>query len=345
MYEVERAERARAASPMMPSLPDPVTVVDGLTDRNHNNSIKTILEQAEADLTACKTILEQAEASLTISQDNRPQCVVTDDRVSMVGEIVKRHKIGIMKSKICPDSDKENKDTLSAEADLAACQTILHQAEASLTIPQDNRAECVETDDRVREVGEILKRNKIRTLRHKDDLDNAKENKDTLSSEADLAACRTIPHQAGVTLTAHADDPGESVPSGISVPSVREVTEIINRHHTRVLGGRDILNMDEEERDRLSEEVRDALMKDLDAMGREARDAGWWDSVAEVLEEVDFRYGICLLYHDIWLCHSPSSNNCVRSSGSNCTNLQRRVMDYYYPTLSQRHCGWTSNLD
>ena len=290
VYELERAERTRAGSPMMPSLPDPVTAVDGLTDRNHNNSIKTILEQAEADLTACKTILEQAEASLIISQDNRPECVVTDDRVSEVGEIVKRHKIRITRSKVGQDNDEENKDTLSAEADLAACQTILHQAEASLTISQDNRAECVITDDRESEVGEIVKRHKIRTLTGKDGLDDDEENKDMPSAKADLAACRTILHQAEATLTAgHADDPRESVPSAITVPSVREVTEIINRHHTRVLGGRDILNMDEEERDRLSEEVRDALMKDLDTMGRGARDARWWDSVAEVLEEVDFR--------------------------------------------------------
>ena len=52
----------------------------------------------------------------------------------------------------------------------------------------------------------------------------------------------------------------------------------------------DILNMDEEEKDRLSGAVRDALMRDLETMGREAGSdpAVWWEGVAEVLEAVDF---------------------------------------------------------
>ena len=82
---------------------------------------------------------------------------------------------------------------------------------------------------------------------------------------------------------------GNNSSKGNNVPSSREVSEIINRHQARILGGRDITNMDEQEKDELSDAVRDALMRDLDCMGRGSSDlAKFWEGVTEVLDGIDF---------------------------------------------------------
>merc|ERR1712117_683579 len=82
---------------------------------------------------------------------------------------------------------------------------------------------------------------------------------------------------------------GNNSSKGNNVPSSREVSEIINRHQARILGGRDITNMDEQEKDKLSDAVRDALMGDLDCMGRGSSDlAKFWEGVTEVLDGIDF---------------------------------------------------------
>ena len=229
VYDVERAERARPQPPSLPPLPDPAKVSMS-TDSNHNtNSIKTILEQAEADLTVCKTILEQAEATLTTS-----------------GDIVH-----------CPSAE-------------------------TVIVTTRNR----QNEPRRRTKPEPPKPPKRTSSRGQ----NVDLKADSLSAEADLATCATILEQAEATLTANREASTNNINSNTnSVPSAREVSEIINRHHSRILCGRDILNMDEEEKDRLSGAVRDALMRDLDSMGRGTGDpARWWEGVAEVLEAVDF---------------------------------------------------------
>merc|ERR1712117_945205 len=82
---------------------------------------------------------------------------------------------------------------------------------------------------------------------------------------------------------------GNNSSKGNNVPSSIEVSEIINRHQARILGGRDITNMDEQEKDKLSDAVRDALMGDPDCMGRGSSDlAKFWEGVTEVLDGIDF---------------------------------------------------------
>ena len=94
---------------------------------------------------------------------------------------------------------------------------------------------------------------------------------------------------------------GNSSSKGNNVPSSREVSEIINRHQARILGERDITSMGEQEKDNLSDAVRDALMRDLDCMGRGSGDlAKFWEGVTEVLDGIDFTRSYCLKGDNFW---------------------------------------------